>query len=263
MKVSWQGASHAVVRGLYVLQRLTCNLRNDLVSLPEIPSSCSPSLVQRRNAHATEQRLSASAPRLRAAAAMRTPLAVIARQQALPLCLRSKPNVLSTSTAEHTLNALIRTPKETHLVWVLHSNGHLLTLMTGATPQSGGWLAVSVHAGGDHSPRTHILSSPSVTTVRQASLFALEAPHDAMIRSATNCVRVASLGSRAQAQYSEVLCQRSMWALSAVICAPFTYFARSCIWATSSFHELQAQLHRQGVEADRICLCLQSPLGAR
>ena len=120
----------------------------------------------------------------------------------------------------------------THLVGVLQSNGHLLTLRTCATPQSGGWLEVSDFAGGDHSRRTHILSTPSGTTLRQASLFALEASHDAMIQSAANCVRVASLGSRAEAQHSSVLHQRNMWVLSAVTCALFTnVHGHSRIWA--------------------------------
>ena len=94
-----------------MLQRLTCNLYR-LVSPPEIvvlffsyPASQCP-----RNGAAPFRKRSASAGRGGDA----NHLAVIARQRALPLRLRSKPNFLSTSTAEHSLKAKIRTPKETH-----------------------------------------------------------------------------------------------------------------------------------------------------
>ena len=80
---------------------------------------------------------------------------------------------------------MIRTPQETHLVGVLHSNRHLLTLRT-----------CGVHAGGNHSPRTHILSARNHVV---ASV--LICPRSAMIQPAANCVRVAPLGSRAEAQH--------------------------------------------------------------
>ena len=79
-------------------------------------------------------------------------------------------------------------------------------------------------AGSQRSRRTRPKSSAqeTETMLRQASSFALEAPHDAMLRSAVTCVSVAPLGSRAEARHSRVLRQRSMWVLSDVICAPFT-----------------------------------------
>ena len=166
--------------------RATCAVASRV--LPK--SSRSPFPVQRR-AHAMEQRLSTSAlpPRRRCG-----PLGCDCEATSLVSPPALKARFLSTSTA-NTLNAVIRTPKETHLVGVLNSNG-------GPAPPRrvvDGW-RFRVHAEGDRSPRIHILSTPSGT---HAAASVLICPGSSSqcdeIRSAANCVGVAPLGSKAEA----------------------------------------------------------------
>ena len=93
-----------------------------------------------------------------------------------------------------------------------------------------GWKS-AVHAGGDHSPRTHILCIPSGT---HAAASILICP-----RSSSRCDGSVRCELR-QSGTIRFECRRntrgsceSTWVLSAVLCAPFTIFARSR--ATSAF----------------------------
>ena len=128
-----------------------------------------------------------------------------------------------------------------------------MRLRTCATPQSGGWRSVSTweattrrkptssaHQKRNHSassvlicPRTSSRCDDSVRELRQNGTIGFK--------------------SRGTAQHSTVLRRKSMWPLSAVTCAPFT----------NALLQFGRRLHRKSVEADRICLCLQSPPGAR
>ena len=88
-------------------------------------------------------------------------------------------------------------------------------------------------------------SAPSGAHAARNIFNFLEAPHNAMVRFA-----------------------KKHWGLSALLCAPFQPLreahGHSGIWATSSFlHCKRMRLHGEGTETDRICLCLQSPPGAR
>ena len=125
--------------------------------------------------------------RKRVAVAMRAPLAVIARQRALPLRLRSHSMV-------------------------------------------DGWKS-AVHAGGDHSPRTHILCTPSGTHAAASILICLRS--SSRCEGSVRCELRQSGTIRFESRRNTRGSCESTWVLSAVLCAPFTIFARSR--ATSAF----------------------------